>query len=130
RRGAARIVLFVLCVQIVAFILNEHHVASFWELQLVLMFIAGLLFFLGFTWTLYIGLEPFVRRRWPQVLVSWSPSSHIQSRSTHPPGIPVLVSLLSRLSPLSHFMVSVYPWEAANFSNRPAPKAEVLVIYP
>jgi serine/threonine protein kinase len=72
RRGAARLVLFVLCMQTVAFTLLEHHVASFWEMQLVLMFISGVLFFMGLTWTLYIGLEPFVRRRWPHILVSWS----------------------------------------------------------
>jgi serine/threonine-protein kinase len=70
RRGAERLLLFVLCMQVVSWI-NEHHVASFWELQLGLMFIGGVLFFMGFTWTLYIGLEPLVRRRWPHILVSW-----------------------------------------------------------
>jgi serine/threonine-protein kinase len=72
RRGAARLALLVLCAQLVAFTFLEHHVAGFWELNLVLMFIAGALLFMGFTWTLYIGLEPYVRRRWPQILVSWS----------------------------------------------------------
>ncbi len=35
----------------------------------------GLLFFpylAGLIWILYIAIEPFVRRRWPQVLVSWT----------------------------------------------------------
>jgi serine/threonine-protein kinase len=72
RRGAWRLVLYVLCLQTVMFILIEHHVASFWELQLVLMFFGFVLSFMGFTWALYIGLEPFVRRRWPHILVSWS----------------------------------------------------------
>jgi serine/threonine-protein kinase len=72
RRGAKRLVLFVLCSQFVSWTLAEHHVASFWEVQLGVMFIARALFFMGFTWTLYIALEPFVRRIWPHILVSWS----------------------------------------------------------
>jgi hypothetical protein len=36
---------------------------------------AGLLYFpyvAGLIWILYLAIEPFVRRRWPQVLVSWT----------------------------------------------------------
>jgi serine/threonine-protein kinase len=62
----------VLCVQLAGSLFFGHHVASFWEVELVLMTIGGSLLFMGLTWTLYIGLEPFVRRRWPQILVSWS----------------------------------------------------------
>jgi serine/threonine-protein kinase len=72
RRGAARLALFAPCASLVGFTFVAHHVASFWEVELVLMFIGATLLSMGLTWTLYIGLEPFVRRRWPQVLVSWS----------------------------------------------------------
>jgi hypothetical protein len=30
------------------------------------------LFWAGFAWALYIALEPYVRRRWPVVLISWN----------------------------------------------------------
>jgi serine/threonine-protein kinase len=72
RRGAARLALFAPCAGLVGFTFAWHHVASFWEVELVLMFISATLLFMGLTWTLYIGLEPFVRRRWPQILISWS----------------------------------------------------------
>ena len=26
----------------------------------------------GFTWLIYIGLEPYVRRVWPRTLISWT----------------------------------------------------------
>src|SRR5262245_873569 len=29
-------------------------------------------FFAGITWLVYLGLEPYVRRRWPVMLISWS----------------------------------------------------------
>jgi serine/threonine-protein kinase len=54
------------------FILDEHHVSSFWELGLFIMYVAGTVFFGGLLWTLYIAIEPFVRRRRPQLLVSWT----------------------------------------------------------
>jgi serine/threonine-protein kinase len=72
RRGAMRLILFNGSLGAFGWILNEHHVAGFGELPLVLTFICGALFASGFMWTLYIGLEPFARRRWPHMLISWS----------------------------------------------------------
>jgi hypothetical protein len=34
--------------------------------------ISTALFFAGLIWVLYLSLEPYVRRHWPQALVSWS----------------------------------------------------------
>jgi serine/threonine-protein kinase len=53
-------------------ILTEHHVAAFWEFGLFVMFASFLLFMVGLGWMLYLALEPFVRRRWPRILISWS----------------------------------------------------------
>jgi hypothetical protein len=73
RRGATRLASFVLCSWMIGWIFHEHHVATIWETYFVLF--GGLgwgLFVSTLIWVLYIALEPFVRRRWPQVLVSWT----------------------------------------------------------
>jgi hypothetical protein len=56
----------------ISWILGESHVATMGELGLVVMFASWTLFVAVFIWILYVALEPFVRRRWPATIVSWS----------------------------------------------------------
>jgi serine/threonine-protein kinase len=72
RRGALRIGAAVIVLQAAMWVLGAHHVASADE---------GWIFIVGFTnavgmgagfWVIYMALEPFARRRWPEMLVSWS----------------------------------------------------------
>jgi hypothetical protein len=50
-----------------------HHVSDLGEeLLLFLEFLAWALLWSCFFWVLYIAMEPYVRRRWPAMLVSWS----------------------------------------------------------
>jgi len=73
RRGATRLATFVLILLTLDWAAAEHHVATLWELYLVLFgFAAYTLLMAAFVWTLYVALEPPVRRRWPKVLVSWT----------------------------------------------------------
>jgi hypothetical protein len=72
RRGATRLASYSLILSAVSWVFGEHHVGTFGELALVEMFISEALFLAGFVWLLYIALEPWVRRRWPRVLVGWS----------------------------------------------------------
>jgi serine/threonine-protein kinase len=72
RRGAVRIMLVVLSLGMAAWVLSEHHVATPWEFALFITALSTALFFTGLIGVFYIALEPFVRRRWPQVLVSWT----------------------------------------------------------
>ncbi|MBI4474890.1 MAG: serine/threonine protein kinase, partial [Acidobacteria bacterium] len=72
RRGATRLALVVLCLEMIAWFFGEHHVTTFYELGLFVMFLGWGLFFAALIWVLYIALEPFVRRGWPQILVSWT----------------------------------------------------------
>ena len=51
---------------------REHHVAGSGELSLFFSFASWALTVSGFMWVVYIALEPFVRRRWPHMLVSWT----------------------------------------------------------
>ena len=72
RRGASRLAAFVFAAWTVAWFFGAHHVSNFDELQLFVEFLAWGFGYFGFVWVLYIALEPYVRRRWPATLVSWS----------------------------------------------------------
>lgn len=64
RRNAKRLALFVLGLSLLSWIFGASHV-SFRELLLTPYAAA-------FTWILYMAIEPFVRRKWPHILVSWT----------------------------------------------------------
>jgi hypothetical protein len=72
RRGAFRLASFVFCAQIALWICRAHHVAGIEEFGVFALAVAGALFFAGLTWLLYLSLEPYVRKHWPQTLISWS----------------------------------------------------------
>jgi serine/threonine protein kinase len=73
RRGATRLVGFFVVALAISWIFGEHHVPTFWEIYLFIREFTGSVLFVSTTvWTLYIALEPYVRRRWPQVLFSWT----------------------------------------------------------
>jgi hypothetical protein len=72
RRGASRLAAFVFLAWAVAVFFGAHHVLNYDELELFFEFVAWGLLLSCFFWVLYIALEPYVRRRWPTTLVSWS----------------------------------------------------------
>jgi hypothetical protein len=72
RRGATRLAVFLLILITISWILKEHHVPTFVEVGLLVMHISFALFLIVLFWILYIALEPFVRRRWPRILVTWT----------------------------------------------------------
>jgi hypothetical protein len=51
---------------------GAHHVPNFDEFGLFFESLAWGLAWSCFQWVLYVALEPYVRRRWPATLVSWS----------------------------------------------------------
>jgi hypothetical protein len=72
RRGASRLAAFVFAAWTVAWFFGAHHVPNFDELGLFDKFLFRGLGWSCLIWALYIALEPYVRRRWPATLVSWS----------------------------------------------------------
>jgi hypothetical protein len=73
RKGAWRLGLFVCCSCAVAAALRAHHVPSVVDEAAWLVGIAGWSLLWGlFSWLAYISSEPYVRRWWPQALVSWA----------------------------------------------------------
>jgi serine/threonine-protein kinase len=73
RRGAIRVAGTVFALLLVAMLLRKHHVPAFREEWLIVSeTVAVTAFWAGMVWLGYIALEPFVRKRWPRMLISWS----------------------------------------------------------
>jgi hypothetical protein len=72
RRGALRLAAFVSVVSVVSWLLSADHVAGMEEQLLLTQALRESLFEGGTIWLLYLALEPYVRRRWPQTLIAWS----------------------------------------------------------
>jgi serine/threonine-protein kinase len=72
RRGALRLAVAFFAIQMTSWLLEARHVRSFDEIGL--FFGAVIQWFAAATlmWVVYLALEPFVRRRWPDLLVSWT----------------------------------------------------------
>jgi predicted Ser/Thr protein kinase len=63
RKGAFRLTVFVFLAQIVAVMVGS---------RVFINNLAQIYFPASLVWIAYLGLEPYVRRRWPTVLISWS----------------------------------------------------------
>jgi serine/threonine-protein kinase len=73
RRGATRLALLFLIVRLLYWLFMEHHNGlPDYEFSLFLYHLAFAVFIAVFLWLLYVALEPFVRKRWPQRIISWS----------------------------------------------------------
>jgi hypothetical protein len=73
RRGATRVALLYFTVTMLVWLFVEHHNGlPGREFNLFLLHLSASLFISSFLWLLYVGLEPFVRRRWPGWIISWS----------------------------------------------------------
>jgi len=73
RRGGTRLALVFLIVRLLYWLFIEHHNGGLeYEFDLFLNDLAMALFATSFLWLLYVALEPFVRKRWPQRIVAWS----------------------------------------------------------
>jgi hypothetical protein len=72
RQGAARLAMCVTTVMLALWVCQVHLAASLGLLALLLIAVCTSIFNGVLLWMLYLALEPFVRRHWPQVLVSWT----------------------------------------------------------
>jgi serine/threonine-protein kinase len=72
RRNATRLALLAVGSLAVQIALGAHHTSTAWEFVGFFLILAISLLVAGLFWIIYIAIEPFVRRRWPQVLVSWT----------------------------------------------------------
>jgi predicted Ser/Thr protein kinase len=72
RRGAFRLACVLFATVIALWFCRGHMVPALEIMFPFTMAISTALFFAGLIWVLYLSLEPYVRRHWPQALVSWS----------------------------------------------------------
>jgi serine/threonine protein kinase len=72
RRGAFRVAAFLFAIRMLYWVARTHHVASDEELMLLITGLQSALFWSCFVGLLYLALEPYLRRHWPQRIISWN----------------------------------------------------------
>jgi protein kinase-like protein len=73
RRGAAHVAFFYVAVTMLGWLFAEHHNGfPDREFKIFSLDLAQAVFYALFLWLLYVAIEPFVRRRWPERIISWS----------------------------------------------------------
>jgi hypothetical protein len=70
RRNAIRLAIFTLLFHLICRAFGWHYSQT--VLDPILSDISTSFFMAGFVWIFYTAMEPFVRRQWPKVLVSWT----------------------------------------------------------
>lgn len=71
-RGATRLGLFCAGMNLIAWALGAHHIATQAEQGLIGDALANAAFVFVEYWLLYLAVEPWVRRYWPQSMITWS----------------------------------------------------------
>ena len=72
RQGAVRLGLFMLALEVLLALCKSHFVAGFETFAMLILSIASGLLWGAVMWMLYLAIEPWIRRRWPHALISWS----------------------------------------------------------
>jgi hypothetical protein len=73
RAGALRLARYMFGVGLLAWLLRaEHATELLQEFELVVRGVGGVMVASALTWMFYLAIEPYVRRRWPHVLISWT----------------------------------------------------------
>jgi len=70
--GAARLATGVLAVEIAIWVCRDHFIPTLATLGRFVLAVSTGLFLSVAMGMLYLALEPYVRRRWPQAIISWS----------------------------------------------------------
>lgn len=72
-KGAFKIAVFIFMVSLAARLLTADHIPSlFYEVPILFKVAGDALFYTALMGLLYIALEPYVRRRWANLIISWS----------------------------------------------------------
>ena len=82
RRGALRLAVYVSSALMVIWVCQVHVSSPVETVATFLVAVCTSVFYGLLLWTVYLALEPFVRRHWPHVLVSWT--SVLTGRTSDP----------------------------------------------
>ena len=116
RRGAFRVSVYMVVLSLASWLLLAHHGASVGDEFNAFSFATGIaLFGGGYVWLIYIALEPLMRRKWPELLISWT--RLLSGRFRDPlVGRDILVgALLGAARPAVYLAANAVPW----FANVP-----------
>ncbi|MFY9676491.1 MAG: serine/threonine-protein kinase [Terriglobales bacterium] len=72
RQGAIRLATFVFAMQIAIWLCFGHMVLDSGIVGFFVLAVSGAMFMASLSWILYLALEPFVRKLWPQTIISWT----------------------------------------------------------
>ncbi len=72
RRGAWRFGVYIVAANLIMWMLRAHHVAELSEAWKISEGLAGALLGGVTTWVMYLAVEPYARRYWPQSIISWT----------------------------------------------------------
>lgn len=72
RQGAFRLARFVFLAYMAIWLCYGHFVPDIGVIVLFLLAVSTALFMSGLTWVLYMALEPYVRKLWPELIISWT----------------------------------------------------------
>jgi serine/threonine protein kinase len=72
RQGALRLASLVFALELSICLFRSHFVLTLDTVGLLIRALSTGLFVSAFIWMLYIALEPYVRRNWPQTIISWT----------------------------------------------------------
>jgi tRNA A-37 threonylcarbamoyl transferase component Bud32 len=72
REGASRLATIMFVLDMLLWLSRTHLVPGLATLGSFIIALGSSLFVAAVTWILYVALEPWVRRRWPQTIISWS----------------------------------------------------------
>ncbi len=72
RQGAFHLATFVFAMQIAIWLCFGHFVPDSGVVGFFVLAVSGAMFMAALSWILYLALEPFVRKLWPQTIISWT----------------------------------------------------------
>ena len=70
--GATRLAFVMFALEMTLWLFRSHIVPGLQTVFLLLLAVSTGLLISGITWLLYVAIEPWVRRKWPQAIISWS----------------------------------------------------------
>jgi serine/threonine protein kinase len=72
RRGALRLATLMFSLHMALWVFQTHFSSAGNILYLLFIAISAALLWGGIVWVLYLAIEPYVRRYWPQAIISWT----------------------------------------------------------
>ncbi len=72
RRGALRLAFWIFTVHMALWICRSHLAVSIGTFAMFLVALCTSVFYGVLMWTVYVAMEPFVRRHWPQTMIAWT----------------------------------------------------------